>query len=987
MKIQRLYIGDFGILRNQILDDINPGIVVIGGLNRAGKSTFMQVLRYLGYGFPQGRGLPPASNKYEAEADIRLDAGDVYNLRLMGHSQPVLKRISGNQEHIVSTEELYGLDDFTYGQLFTITLDELNRDPRMSNDDRRRLQSILLGAGFSDMLLIPQLEEDFYREGEKIGGKRGSPKVKQFKPYYNAIEKGQRLKQRGLSQVGEYQEKQKELREKEDIIYRLNKSIQQLNCRVVQLDVIKNNYESYLKLEELGAELKYKGIYSWKIDPSKYDLDRIKDLRKNYISLDRDLKDKEIELGIPRSVREELLDKKEELTSYRTGISGILERIRQLGQRRQEYNRKKQDLASRIRDTNSLWGEGDIQAIAAIKTDKIEYNRLSELVESYKELENRHRSYLENQSRSKEEYEAFRAQAIDLGEDKPWLGVRKYFYLSLALVVLGIISSLIKPLFGIFIGLGGIMGAAVYVIIKSLHSKVSQEAVNNQNERLNGLKARIRTEENGIKDLEIQLNKKREKLDNCKEELGLSTGAPHGVLPEHLSRIKDIQDRIMELDELSQDLNRESTYLEGQYNSYMKFIGQFSWDDRNYSDRNYSDRNNTNNDNDHEKYGKGHRDEDWDEILSRLDLWEDYLISAQEIKIIQEKKEALRQEIISIMEKYERVGSSYDRDGFEQETGDNFGYRDKGDLQSEIADFIDKGEKAIEFAQIQKDFDRVSKSIMNAMGSDAIRKAFNAYGDLLSIFKEKCSDYTSLEEVQEDYERISRKRNEELDELEELKEIRQELKGELHRLATVENLVEGQRQIDNARSELKILAHEYAINMTAAFLLNEAGQSLLQGMKDSIMDSAGNIFSRMTNGHYKGIIPSEPLLEADFEAILHEKSSSQTIDMLSRGTREQLYLSVRLSRIMEIKPNLPIIIDDSFANFDSLHLEQSIGILTDLSRTHQIFILTCHGELIEEIARLGSKAQYWKLDQGKLEASDWEGLSSYLGSFNLSKDA
>ena len=53
MKIQRLYIGDFGILRNQTLDELDPGLVVIGGLNRAGKSTLMQVLRYLGYGFPR----------------------------------------------------------------------------------------------------------------------------------------------------------------------------------------------------------------------------------------------------------------------------------------------------------------------------------------------------------------------------------------------------------------------------------------------------------------------------------------------------------------------------------------------------------------------------------------------------------------------------------------------------------------------------------------------------------------------------------------------------------------------------------------------------------------------------------------------------------------------------------------------------------------------------------------------------------------------
>ncbi len=60
IKIQRLHIRDFGILRDQTLEPLHPGLVVIGGLNRAGgKSTLMHVLRCLGYGFPRGGNLPP----------------------------------------------------------------------------------------------------------------------------------------------------------------------------------------------------------------------------------------------------------------------------------------------------------------------------------------------------------------------------------------------------------------------------------------------------------------------------------------------------------------------------------------------------------------------------------------------------------------------------------------------------------------------------------------------------------------------------------------------------------------------------------------------------------------------------------------------------------------------------------------------------------------------------------------------------------------
>ena len=131
----------------------------------------------------------------------------------------------------------------------------------------------------------------------------------------------------------------------------------------------------------------------------------------------------------------------------------------------------------------------------------------------------------------------------------------------------------------------------------------------------------------------------------------------------------------------------------------------------------------------------------------------------------------------------------------------------------------------------------------------------------------------------------------------------------------------------------------------------------------------------MTNGDYQGILPSEPLLESDFQAILDEEATRRPSDMLSRE-QEQLYLSVRLSRIMDIKPCLPII-DDSFANFDSLHLHQSIDILSELANTHQIFT-DLPRELVEKIAEAGHKAQYWLLEQGRIRASDCDNLSSHL---------
>ena len=49
---------------NQTLEDLHPGLVIVGGCNRAGKSTFMQVLQYLGY-VPSGGSFPCQYSIYD----------------------------------------------------------------------------------------------------------------------------------------------------------------------------------------------------------------------------------------------------------------------------------------------------------------------------------------------------------------------------------------------------------------------------------------------------------------------------------------------------------------------------------------------------------------------------------------------------------------------------------------------------------------------------------------------------------------------------------------------------------------------------------------------------------------------------------------------------------------------------------------------------------------------------------------------------------
>ncbi|MDO9537084.1 MAG: hypothetical protein Q7J68_02060 [Thermoplasmata archaeon] len=76
------------------------------------------------------------------------------------------------------------------------------------------------------------------------------------------------------------------------------------------------------------------------------------------------------------------------------------------------------------------------------------------------------------------------------------------------------------------------------------------------------------------------------------------------------------------------------------------------------------------------------------------------------------------------------------------------------------------------------------------------------------------------------------------------------------------------------------------------------------------------------------------------------------VNELSRGTAEQLYLSLRFGYIQEINKcavPLPIIIDDIFVNFDPERFSSACNIIREISKTNQILYFTCHPDTVKQL--------------------------------------
>ena len=71
-----------------------------------------------------------------------------------------------------------------------------------------------------------------------------------------------------------------------------------------------------------------------------------------------------------------------------------------------------------------------------------------------------------------------------------------------------------------------------------------------------------------------------------------------------------------------------------------------------------------------------------------------------------------------------------------------------------------------------------------------------------------------------------------------------------------------------------------------------------------------------------------------------------SVQVLSRGTREQLFVSLRLALVAAYARrgiHLPMILDDVFVNFDAGRTQTACAVLRDFAKQgHQLLVFTCH---------------------------------------------
>jgi uncharacterized protein YhaN len=156
-------------------------------------------------------------------------------------------------------------------------------------------------------------------------------------------------------------------------------------------------------------------------------------------------------------------------------------------------------------------------------------------------------------------------------------------------------------------------------------------------------------------------------------------------------------------------------------------------------------------------------------------------------------------------------------------------------------------------------------------------------------------------------------------------------------------------------------AEQWAVITLCRALLDETRKIYETERQPEVLRQASAFFSVMTEGRYVRVIA--PL---DGGEIQVERADGFRLapQLLSRGTAEQLYLSMRLALIREYANHvdpLPVVFDDIFVNFDPDRSRTSFKALRELCSTHQVLLFTCHPHLVKQVSETVPETKIFSL--------------------------
>lgn len=183
-----------------------------------------------------------------------------------------------------------------------------------------------------------------------------------------------------------------------------------------------------------------------------------------------------------------------------------------------------------------------------------------------------------------------------------------------------------------------------------------------------------------------------------------------------------------------------------------------------------------------------------------------------------------------------------------------------------------------------------------------------------------------------------------------LSEIIGQEKNEMARMTGSSYAAELADSSQQILARIRRLTEQFIRIRLSTHILREVIEQYRAEHQDPVLSLASKYFSELTLGAFTDLRTD---IDDKDQAILigiRPKGTRIRVEGMSSGTRDQLYLALRLASLewrLESGNPLPFIVDDILINFDDERSQATLNALTGLSGKNQIILFTHHRRIVE----------------------------------------
>ncbi len=168
--------------------------------------------------------------------------------------------------------------------------------------------------------------------------------------------------------------------------------------------------------------------------------------------------------------------------------------------------------------------------------------------------------------------------------------------------------------------------------------------------------------------------------------------------------------------------------------------------------------------------------------------------------------------------------------------------------------------------------------------------------------------------------------------------------------ASAENPAKLSAKLEETVTQLEECEFRYQSVMMAMEAIDSASDSLRRSVTPRIREKAGAFMGRITDGKY-----GELGVTADMTISIFAGNSTRNIDVLSKGTKDAAYLSLRMALADLVSPSEPLTLtmDEGLSLLDEERAARTLSLLHSYTQSGgQCILFTCHkreGQLMKNI--------------------------------------